>query len=84
MVFLALEPKSAAEAIALARRTGAAVWIGSDAMSHDDHYRIASEGVNLTRFEYPLSDADATVVEDAIATVLQHHPNETVWVQRAS
>ncbi len=84
MVFLALDPSAAVEAIALARLNGAAVWVGSDAMSHDEHYRIAAEGVNLTRFEYPLSGVDPAVVDDALAAVQEHHPGETVWVQRAS
>ena len=84
MVFLALDPSAAVEAIALARLNGAAVWVGSDAMSHDEHYRIAAEDVNLTRFEYPLSGVDPAVVDDALAAVREHHPGETVWVQRAS
>jgi hypothetical protein len=84
VVFLALDAKSAAEAIAIARQTGAAVWIGSDAMTHDEHYEIAAQGVNLTRFEYPLAGVDSSVVDEALTTVLEHHPGETVWVQRAS
>jgi hypothetical protein len=84
VVFLALGSNAAAEAVGAARLCGAAVWVGSDAMSHDDHYRIASEGVNLTRFEYPLSGVDASVVEEAVEMVAQHHPGETIWVQRAS
>ena len=84
MVFLAIDPVAALEAISLARLSGAAVWIGSDAMPHDEHYRVASEGVNLTRFEYPLSGADAATVQSALDSVMEHHPGETVWVQRAS
>jgi hypothetical protein len=84
VVFLALDPSAAIEAIALTRLSGAAVWVGSDAMSHDEHYRIAAEGINLTRFEYPLSGVDTAVVNDALATVREHHAGETVWVQRAS
>ena len=67
MVFLALDPSAAVEAIALARLRGAAVWVGSDAMSHDERYRIAAEGVNLTRFEHPLSGVDTAVVGEALA-----------------
>jgi hypothetical protein len=86
VVFLALEPTAAIEAIAIALQTGAAVWIGSDAMTHEQylHYTFAEGGVNLTRFEYPLSGAEDAVVEQAIETVLKYHPRETVWVQRAS
>ena len=84
MVFLALEPNAAAEAIAIARHTGAAVWVGSDAMTHEQHYAIAADGVNLTRFAYPLSWVEGEVVAEALETVREHHPGETVWVQHAS
>ena len=83
MVFLVLEPEAVAEVIAVARQTGAAVWIGSDAMAHDEHRRIVGEGVNLTQFTYPLSRTGDAVVEDALSTVVEHHPGETIWVQRA-
>lgn len=83
MVFLALDAKAASEAISLARDSGAAVWIGSDAMSKDEHYRIASSGVNLTSFEYPLSGAHGEVIEDSLAIVLEHHPGAIIWVQHA-
>jgi hypothetical protein len=81
MVYLALEPAAALAAIEVARKSGAAVWVGSDAMSHEEHYRIAADGVNLTRFAYPLSGASFSVVEDAVATVVEHHPCELIWVQ---
>jgi hypothetical protein len=81
MVYLALEPSSALEAIGLARQTGAAVWVGEDAITHDEHWRLGAEGLNITRFAYPLHDASACVVADSIATIAQHHPRETIWVQ---
>lgn len=81
MVYLALDPTAALEVIKLAKQSGAAVWIGSDAMSHEEHYRIAAEGVNLTRFAYALSDADSHVIEGALETVAEHHPGESIWVQ---
>lgn len=81
MVFLALEPEAAMEALALARLNGAAVWVGADAMPQDEHYRISREGINLTRFAYPLSGTDRAEVDDALATVREHHPGETIWVQ---
>lgn len=84
MVFLALDPNAAVEAIAVARLSGAAVWVGSDAMSHDEHYRIAAEGINLTRFEYPLFGVDTGAVDEALQAVRDHHPGETVWVQRVA
>jgi hypothetical protein len=81
MVYLALEPTAAAEAIEAAKKNGAAVWVGSDAISHEEHYNLVAEGVKVTRFEYPLSKAENSVVTDALSTVAEHHPNEVIWVQ---
>ncbi len=81
MVYLALDRASALSAIAAAKRGGDAVWVGSDALSEEEHHRFGSEGVNVTRFIYPLTGAEAAVVEDALASVEEHHPGEIIWVQ---
>ncbi len=81
MVYLALSQAAAIEAISVAEKTGAAIWVGADLMSHEEHYKIAAQGVNLTRFEYALADAPADVVSEALATIVEHHPGETVWIQ---
>jgi len=81
MVYLALDRSSALEAIASAKSGGYSVWVGSDAISEQEHRRFGSEGVNLTRFIYPLNGVDASVVDEALATVEEHHPGETIWVQ---
>jgi len=81
MVYLVIDPATAGEVIEVAQKIGSAVWVGSDAMSHNEHYRIAASGVNLTRFEYPLSGVSAEVIAEALATVAEHHPGESIWVQ---
>lgn len=45
MVYLALESVAALEAIKAAKINGAAVGVGSDAMTQAEHYRIAAEGL---------------------------------------
>jgi hypothetical protein len=84
MVYLALDRASALKAIALAASGGHAVWVGSDAISEEEHVRFGSEGVNLTRFAYALASANASVVEEALATVEEHHPGEIIWVQHVA
>jgi hypothetical protein len=81
MVYLALDRSSALGAIAFARAGGNSVWVGSDAISEQEHRRFVSEGVKLTRFIYPLAGAQPSVVEDALATIEEHHPGEIIWVQ---
>jgi hypothetical protein len=81
MVFLSLDRGSALEAIALAKVHGHAVWVGADAISEAEHQAFGEQGVKLSRFIYPLAGADADQVQDALATVVEHHPGEVVWVQ---
>jgi hypothetical protein len=81
MVYLALDRSSALQAISSAKSSGHSVWVGADAISAEEHQRFGSEGVKLTRFIYPLSDAKASVVDSALATVEEHHPGEVIWVQ---
>jgi hypothetical protein len=81
MVFLSLDRSAALEAIALAKIHGHAVWVGSDAISESEHQAFGEQGVKLTRFIYPLRGAASAQVQDALATVVEHHPGEAVWVQ---
>jgi hypothetical protein len=68
----------------LACSSGASVWVGSDGLSDDEYNQAAESGVKISRFIYPLANADAETIERAVATVIEHHPNETVWVERAN
>ena len=84
MVYLALDRTSALEAIALAASGGHAVWVGADAISKEEHRRFSAEGVNLTRFRYALAGASRSVVEEALVTMEEHHPGQTIWVQHVA
>jgi hypothetical protein len=81
MVFLAFEPSAAADAISIAKQIDCSVWVGSDAISEDEHTRLTNTGTDVTRFAYPLSHASHDVIQDALATVQEHHPKEVIWLQ---
>jgi hypothetical protein len=81
VVFLALSRESVLEAIALAKAGGHHVWVGADAMSQGEHSAQVEKGVKLTRFSFVLDGAAA--IDDAVATIREHHPSETIWVQRS-
>jgi hypothetical protein len=57
------------------------VWVGSDAITSEEHQTLVRDGANVTLFVYPLANATADVVADALATIEEHHPSETVWAQ---
>lgn len=81
MVYLALEPKAASEVIRLATSADCSVWVGSDAITEDEHKRRYSIGAKVTRFAYPLAEATPEVVSEALAIIEEHHPGEIVWLQ---
>ena len=84
MVLLPLEPAAAAEALAMAKQLGCAIWLGSDAISEAEFSQRGAEGLKITRFIYPLSGASLDVLRDALDTVVLHHPGELVWVQHVA
>lgn len=82
MVFLALTPVGLAEALRARGDTSDTVWCGSDAISEADF--AALEDVNVSRFMYPLRGEPSDVLAGAIDTIEEHHPGETVWVERCA
>ncbi|MDM0038966.1 hypothetical protein QTH89_21210 [Variovorax sp. J22G21] len=67
------------EALRLAETSAPAVWCGADAISDADYALL--KGKSLSRFSYELGARDPEVLEEALDTIDQHHPNEVVWVE---
>ena len=80
MIFLAITSIGLADAMRTAK-PGDDVWCGSDAISEDDYAALPSP--KPSRFIYSLIGPDsAETIEGAIATIEEHHPGHTVWVER--
>ena len=79
MVYLAISQRGLAEALHAANLNGHAVWCGSDAISEEE-YRT-QKLKNFSRFIFPLGSAEPGEIEGAVATIAEHHPNETIWVE---
>lgn len=78
MVFVAVTPTGLAEALRRASSDDA-IWCGSDTISEAEYAAIRRPG--LTRFNYSLVDLELD--DGAIATVEEHHPGQTIWVEAA-
>lgn len=78
-VFLALTPAGFRHAIALSKVSPFQVWCGADAISDSDYEVL--ETVDGSRFIYPLAGEPSAILEGAIETIAEHHPNTTVWVE---
>ena len=78
MIFVAVTSVGLAEALRQAASDDA-IWCGSDAISEAEYAKINRPG--LTRFNYSLADLE--LIDGAIATVEEHHPGQTIWVEAA-
>lgn len=79
IIYLAPTPRGLQKTLQSAAETGATVWCGSDTMSEEDF--DAFVGIDVSRFNYSLGDASADVLEGAIHTIREHHPDSTIWVE---
>lgn len=79
MVFLAITPAGLADALRAAS-TDDAIWCGSGAITEADYATLKQP--NLSRFIYDLGDR--RLIDDAIGTIEEHHPGQTIWIEAAS
>ena len=81
MVYLILEARALNEVIKL---PGVAIWAGSNVLTELNHKELVAEGINVTRFNHPISGVNRSELEEALETIEEHHPAESIWVQYAS
>ena len=79
MVFLAITPKGLEDAMRNFAQTAEAVWCGADALSEAEFTVKALKGV--TRLSYGLTGENAVLIQDALGTIAEHHPGQSIWVE---
>lgn len=58
------------------------VWIGQSILSETQIKKIRDQGVSLTVFNSDFSDSDSEEIENALYTIQEHHPDESILVER--
>jgi len=79
MVYLVLTPQGLQEILNASDAVNTSVWCSADALSEIEFDNL--ERGNVTRLNYSLADADEAMMQDAIATIEEHHPGERVWIE---
>lgn len=82
MVLLAITPTGLKDALRLVDGGEAAIWCGADAISEEDHAKL--KHAKVSRFVHGLAGEDQGVLAGAIETIEEHHPNETVWIEKCN
>ena len=79
LVFVAITPSGLHQAIELSKLSPMAIWCGADAISEADWDDLS--GVDVSRFVYPLAGEPPEVIQCALGTIAEHHPQARVWVE---
>jgi hypothetical protein len=82
MVILAISASGLQDALRLTESRDADVWCGADAISEVDY--VALKNHRLSRFTYPLQGESVETIAGAVDTIEEHHPGETLWVEKCS
>jgi len=81
--FLVLEPSAVSGALATAKLCNGHVWLGANSLTESEFHQLLAEGHLVTRFEHAVEPEDKELVQEALETMREHHPNVIVWVQFA-
>lgn len=79
MAYLVLTPQGLQEILSASEAAKTPVWCSADALSEDEFDHL--QRGNVTRFAYSLAHADKATMQDALATIEEHHLGERIWVE---
>ena len=83
MVFFALTRAGCDEFLRLdGASPGSALWVNKDVLSSAELARLRASGASVTNFTRVIDICDSVSVDEAVATIKEHHPHEVVWVER--
>jgi hypothetical protein len=81
MVHFILTRKGYEQLVARLGRTPSPVWFGYGVIDDTERDALAKAGVDVSTFTTPFSRSDGSEFEDALHTIEEHHPGDTVWVE---
>jgi len=81
MVYLALTPQGLRDILDASDAAKTPIWCSDDAISEAEFEKLKRG--NMSRFTHSFVNADAATIQDALATIEDHHPGERVWIENA-
>jgi len=83
MVYLILSKKGLSEVLRINQGSSVAMWLAHALLSEKEVSALLDAGHNVTVWQYPESTNNEEL-SGTIATIEEHHPGETVWVEYTS
>jgi len=56
------------------------LWTVNGVLSAEEMAALRTEGLDVSVFTYTLELDDAVGIQDALETIREHHPEQTVWI----
>lgn len=79
MVFLATSRRGYEAYISL--NSGGALWVSAGILSPHELSDLRARGYSVTNFSYAIGQDDRDTMLDALSTIREHHPEETLWIE---
>lgn len=83
MVFFVISKSGLAEALRLSGVEPAMMWLAHGLLTDSEVASLRREGHDVTVWSYPESTSSEEL-QGSVATIEEHHPGHTVWVECAS
>ena len=84
MVFLVVTRAGYDELLRICNHFPSPLWVACEVLSESELGALHASGANVSVFDRTINPKDSAAIEDALYTIAQHHPNQRVWVERAS
>lgn len=84
MVYLILTRRGYEEVLRELQRVPSPVWVNQGVLSAEELASVRAAGTAITDFTRFITPSSASAIEEAAATVREHHPNECIWVEYAA
>ena len=81
MIFLALTRKGYESYQSIEDKSYFPLWLSAGIFSNVELVTLRESGAAFSDFNYVIEPGDNEAISCAIATIKEHHPNETVWVE---
>lgn len=82
MVFFVLSRKGFEDYLSFEEKLSAPLWISAGILSASELESLRCRGTDVTDFSYEIGLNENEVIDDAIETIREHHPDEAIWVER--
>ncbi len=57
-------------------------WINDGILSTAELENLRSSGVEITNFTYRIDSRNGKVIDEALNTIMEHHPGEKIWIEQ--